>query len=515
MAGPRLAARRYDQLRADQGSKSPLQSLRGGLALLRMSLNIAPALLTAAALSTAAIAQVPPATPYTRQLDLLVTDSSFDGIWRCIDWNQDGDLNDANEVLPYYDENIGSLTLGNPSCIGAAPDGTVYIGDSTSDIIMAMRDANGDGDVHDAGEHRVFFDDSNPAGIAMASIQSLHVDALGRVFLAIANSSSTGVDIIVRLEDQNGDGDALDVGEAIDYHTVPGATSTGDSIPSELAAGPDLNLYYVEAGATGVITKGVYRLADSNFNGNCNDPGERTLFWDTSTIGPNSPFHFGMAIAPDGRFYLSDHSSNETIWTARDANNDGTIDASEQGVFYSTGGSTWWDVVIRDDGSILLCEDQTPDRLVVLTDLNGDGDAMDAGEAVEIYNDTLAANSSLRPRGATFLRGHQLQASPATVALGGSTNFVATTSKPGELAAVFLSLGLAAPASLPPYGFVEVDAINLVPLGFGLSDANSTYLQPFTVPNIPGATGTLAAQAWCGDGFRQYLSNATVLTVTP
>lgn len=471
--------------------------------------------LTAAALSAAAIAQVPSAVPYARSLDLLVTDSSYDGIWRCIDWNQDGDLNDAGEVLPFYDENVGSLVLGNPSCIAAAPDGTVYVGDSTSDIVMAMRDANGDGDAHDPGEHRVFFDDSNPAGIAMASIQGLHVDLLGRVFLAIANSGSTGVDLIVRLEDQNGDGDALDPGEAIDYHTVPGSVANGDSIPSELAAGPDLNLYYTEAGATGVITKGVYRLADANFDGDCNDPGERSLFWDTSTIGASSPFHYGMAIARDGRFYLSDHSSNETIWTARDANGDGVIDATEQGVFYQTAGSTWWDVVIRDDGSVLLCEDQTPDRLVVLRDLNGDGDALDAGEATEIYNDTVAANGNLRPRGATLMRGPELQVSPATVAIGNPTNFFATTNQPGQLVGVFLSIGLAGPVALPPFGQVEIDATQVVALGAGLSDAAQLYTQPFAVPNTPAAIGTLAAQAICGDGFRLFLSNATVLTVTP
>ncbi|MCK5943552.1 MAG: hypothetical protein KAI24_16335 [Planctomycetes bacterium] len=480
-----------------------------------MHLNKTPSLLAAAALAAPAFAQVPPVVPYPRSLDLLIVDSTYDGVWRAVDWNQDGDLDDAGEVLSYYSDAIGSIVLGNPSCIAVAADGTAYVGDSSSDIVMALRDGNGDGDANDPGEHRVFFDDSNPAGIVMASIQSLHVDALGRVFLAIANSGSTGVDMIVMLHDQNGDGDALDAGEAVDYHTVPGSVAAGDSIPSELAAGVDLALYYAEAGATGVITKGVYRLFDSNFDGDCNDPGERSLFWDTSTIGAASPFHYGMAIATDGRFYLSDHSSNETLWTARDANNDGVIDASEQGIYYQTAGSTWWDVVIRDDGAVLLCDDQTPDRITLLRDLNGDGDALDAGEAIEIYTDTIAANGAVRPRGAAFLRGPELLATPATVAIGGTTSFVATTNLPGQLAAVFLSLGLAGPVSAPPFGMVEVDAVNLVPLGFGLSDANQQFTQPLVVPNTPAAIGTLAAQAICGDGFRLFLSNATVLTVTP
>ena len=483
---------------------------------LRMSLSIIWRTATALVTASIAYAQVPTATPYVRQLDLLVTDSSYDGVWRCIDWNQDGDFYDADEVVPYYDEAVGSISLTNNPCIGVAPDGTVYLGYSSVDIILSMRDENGDGDAHDPGEHRVFFDDSNPAGIAMASIQSLHVDLLGRVFLAIANSGSTGLDMIVRLEDLNGDGDALDAGEAVDYHTVPGGTtSTGASIPTELAAGPDLNLYYTEAGVNGPIAKGVYRLADTNADGDCNDPGERSLFWDTSSIGAASPFHWGMAIASDGRFFLSDHSSNETVWTARDDNNNGTIEPNEQSVYYQTSASTWWDVVLRDDGSILLCEDQTPDRLVLLTDLNQDGDALDPGEAVEVYNDTLAANGSLRPRGAAFLRGPELQAIPASASIGTSTSFVATTHAPGDLAAVFLASGVSSPISLAPYGFVEVDAASATPIGFGTSNAAKQFAVPLTIPSNPAIIGTYAAQAWCGDAFRQYLSNPSTLTITP
>ena len=38
---------------------------------------------------------------------------------------------------------------------------------------------------------------------------------------------------------------------------------------------------------------------------------------------------------------------------------------------------------------------------------------------------------------------------------------------------------------------------------------------PFAVPNTPAAVGTIAGQAVCGDAFRLFLSNATVLTITP
>ncbi|MFT4515129.1 MAG: hypothetical protein ACI89X_000897 [Planctomycetota bacterium] len=465
-------------------------------------------------LAATATAQVVPLIPYQRTMDLLVVDATYDGVWRCVDWNQDGDLLDANEVVSFYSDLIGSISLTNPSSISTARNGTVYIGDSSTDSIVALQDLNGDGDANGPGEHRVFFDASNASGIVMATLGGLYVDALGRVFGAVANSGSGGTDVILIFEDLNNDGDANDAGEARDYHTVPGAPATGDSIPTEVLAGPDLNLYYAEAGATGLVTKGVYKLSDTNFDGDCNDAGERSLFWDTSMLGPNAPFHFGMAVDATGRFYVADHSANEQVWSAFDSNGDGVIQPGEATLFYQTSASTWWDIVIREDGTVILCEDQTPDRITQLRDLNNDGDAMDPGEATEIYDDTLASNPGLRPRGAALMRAPLLTVNPPSVPFGQLTTFLAETSKPVELAAVFLSTGLAGPVSLAPYGSIEINAAVLLPLGFGLSDTNGIFSQPFAVPNTAAAIGTYAAQAICGDGYRLFLSNAALLTVT-
>ncbi|MFN0253689.1 MAG: hypothetical protein ACKV2T_42870, partial [Kofleriaceae bacterium] len=51
---------------------------------------------------TLVAAQVPPALPFARTLDLLVVDSSYDGVWRLADFNQDGDYNDPGEISSYY-----------------------------------------------------------------------------------------------------------------------------------------------------------------------------------------------------------------------------------------------------------------------------------------------------------------------------------------------------------------------------------------------------------------------------
>ena len=480
-----------------------------------MQLRNAATILLATVLAQHATCQFIPVHPYERTMDVLVVDSTFDGVWRLIDWNQDGDYNDANEATAYYSDTVGSVTLASPTCIVTGYDGTTYVGDSNVDLILAMRDDNGDGDANDAGEHRVFFDGSNVAGLVMASIGGITVDRLDRVFASVANSS-IGTDVIFLLEDLNGDGDANDTGEASEYCNIPGSTgSTAHSIPVDILIGPDLNVYYADIGVNGAITKGVYRLADLNFDGDCNDAGEVQPFWLPISTGGNNQFFFGLAVDQIGAWYISDHGNDEKVLRAFDTNANGMIEPSEVTLFYQTAASTWWDIVVRDDGSLLLCEDQGNDRLTMLQDSNADGDALDAGESVEVYDDSVAQNNAVRPRGASMMRAPLLGAQPATVQIGNPTTFVAATNKPVELAAVFLSIAPAPAASLAPFGTVEIDVSQFLSLGFGVSDASGNYSQSFTVPNNPAAVGTFAAQALCGDATRLYLSNAALLTVTP
>jgi DNA-binding beta-propeller fold protein YncE len=270
------------------------------------------------AVAATATAQVPPAIPFARTLDLVVVDLTYDGVWRLVDFDQNGDFNGPGETMPYFVNGSSGITFASPTCIAVAHDGTVYVGESSTDFIAAMRDQDGDGDADDPGEARVFFDLSNASLLQLESIQGICVDRLGRVFATDANA-----DRILILEDLNGDGDANDLSEARVYHDVPGTAAGGDSIPTAVLAGLDGNLYFTDNGATGVIPKGVYRLEDLTFDGDCNDPGERTLFWAPTAAA--SPFLYGLAIDASFRFYLSDHSTNEQVLTAFDADGSGTI----------------------------------------------------------------------------------------------------------------------------------------------------------------------------------------------
>lgn len=470
------------------------------------------AVLAASQLLALATAQVPPALPWPRTLDLLVVDSTFDGIWRLADQNQDGDYEDAGEITVYYSDAVGAYVWSSPWAIATAVDGTVYASDVGTDAIYALRDGNGDGDANDPGEHRIFFDGTNAAGLPIPQAYGLTVDAIGRVFVAVNNASSpAGPDRILKLEDLNADGDALDANEATDYYSLPGTTGAlALSIPTKVVVGPDGNVYYTEAG-TG-FTKGVWRLVDSNQNGHCNDAGEASLFWTPPFTA--SPNYWALAVDASGHFLVADHSNNEQVWRAQDANQNGTIEPAEQTLFHQSTGSFWYDVVVRDDGSVLLSDSDTTDKVTALRDLNADGDALDLGETTLAYFATTASQA-IATRGAAMLRAPLLELSPPIVPIGQTTQIVARASKPGDLTVTVMSIGLGPNFPLAPWGQVEIDVTVFVSVGVGFADPSGLFTLPFAVPNNPAVIGTYAFQSLSGDLFRLFLSNAAVMTVTP
>jgi hypothetical protein len=315
------------------------------------------------------------------------------------------------------------------------------------------------------------------------------------------------------VEDLNGDGDANDAGEVFDFYTVPNSvTPAGVSIPTKAVIGPDLCVYYTEVGTGTAYPKGVYRLNDLNQDGDCNDPGEAAMFWTPPVA--TTPFYWGLAVDQQGWFYVSDHSTNEKVWRAKDLNGNGTIESNEQTLFYQTAASTWWDIVVRDDGVIFLCESQSPDRVTRVVDLNGDGDALDAGESFQAY-DSTAAPTPLGVRGLAFQRAPLLQAQPPVAPIGTTTNLVTQTAMPGDLTLLVMSVGLGPAFQLPPFGTVEVDVAAFASVGLGFADAQGYFGLPVSIPNNPSVIGAYAFQSLAGNQFRLFLTNAVALTVTP
>lgn len=476
----------------------------------------------AAALAVAgfAAAQQPaPTLPYLRTLDLLMVDNGDENVWRLSDFNQDGDYYDAGEQLLYYDDLAFGDVLQTATGIACSPTGTAYVCDSNRDIVLSLRDLNLDGDALDAGEANVFFDSAtNASGILMISANSIVVDQLGRVYVLSANSGTSPIgDVIIELQDLNADGDANDLGEAKYYCDIPGSgASTGASVPTRFALGLDGAFYYGDIGTA--VTKGVYRAFDADNSGFV-DPTEVSLWWVPPSFA-TSPAWYGFAFDLAGQLYVANHgggsTSNKSVHRAFDFNASGVIDAGlpEETLAYTwTGGSaTFWDLLRRDDDSLLLM-DGIADAIYQLKDLNFDGDFDDAGEFTPVFDDTTVG-LVLDPRAMAMLRAPELVMSPATIPIGGTTNFEVRTSKPFDICLSVASLSLIPPVSLPPWGNLEIDPFSVIPFGSGLADAQGLFVSPLTFNNDPSLIGSYGCAALCGDLYRLYLTNGAPLTVT-
>ncbi|MBX3462581.1 MAG: hypothetical protein KF830_05390 [Planctomycetes bacterium] len=477
----------------------------------------------AAALGLAAhaAAQIPaPSLPYTRTFDLLVADTTNDVVHRLSDFNQDGDYNDPGEVLLFY----SGAGLSNPTGIACAPDGTAYVVDSSTDIVLALRDINYDGDCNSPGEAVVFFDSANNAsGVMLGAAFGIAADQMGRVWVLTANQSSPiqGVDGIVKLEDLNGDGDANDLGEAVYFLQVPGSGgSLGFSNPSEFAIGFDGAFYLADAGSS--VTKGIYRAFDADSSGliDTSDPNEWSLWWVPPYVG-TSPAWWGFAFDFSGHLYVANHGGGASvvkeIWRALDVDASGVIDAGEQQLAYAqpvAASATWWDMLRVDDGSFLL-GNGSADNITRLRDLDFDGNFNGPGEAAVVFDKNLAGVPTLDIRAMAVYRAPMLEMSPSTIVIGGSTNFVVRAVKPFDITVTGASLGLIPPISLPPYGTLEIDPLSLIIFGTGLADAAGYFVSPLNFNNDPSLIGSYGCTALSGDFYRLFLSNGDLLTVTP
>jgi len=322
-----------------------------------------------------------------------VSDTTDDAIWRCVDLNSDGDVDDAGEVVTFYDDLTGSLMLSNNSGLHTAPDGTVYVCDTTEDCVFKFRDGNADGDANDPGEHAIWFDGrvgGNASNVALNSASNLVYQASsGAWFASSSNTGTAGtVDAIIRMKDLNSDGDANDLGEASEYWIYTATTGTGDSILSAVEIGADDNVYFFDTGSVGLAGKGVYRLVDLNADGDANDAGEVAPFFiPTATIAVSA---WSLALGTDGWFYTAD-TGNDVIWRFRDLNADGdAMDPGEGGIWWTVGATSLiWNIAIAPDGALYALESTTPQRTIRLFDADANG-SIGAGEFSTIYNETAS-----------------------------------------------------------------------------------------------------------------------------
>lgn len=330
----------------------------------------------------------------------LVSDSAGDRIIQCFDFDQNGDYAGAGELVVFYDDVNGAIPMTNNVGLLRLPSGEVFVTDTSEDTILSLRDLNSDGDALDLGEARVWFDGTsgNPTGVELTSARGMWLDPDGSLWVASANTNGGGNDAIVRLKDINGDGDANDSNEQIEYYVIQPGGSTGDSIPVAVSRGADGAIYYVDTASSGPLVKGVYRLQDLDGSGVIDAPNESTLFFAPPTPG-TAPFFWDLGQDELGRFYIAD-TGNDVIWRFFDTDGNGTIDptAESQMVYEANGSSLIWEITPASDGSIYLAEDQNPDRLLRLVDSDGDGLFLSPGDVQTIYDETTAVDNIGSPK---------------------------------------------------------------------------------------------------------------------
>lgn len=486
-----------------------------------MRMNLKMILLTGAAVasSTLATAQVFPTAPYSRTFDLLLSERTSENVLRLRDLDQDGDYNDAGEAFVFFTNGpatVSGITLASTVGIACAPNGTAYVVTSSSDEVVALRDLNGDGDADDASEARVFFSSANNAsGILLGSAQSITVDALGRVVVLTSGGGTptVGIDAILILQDLTPDGDAEDAGEAFYWCQIPNASGSGaHSLPSEFAIAADGSIFYSDIGTGGPVAKGIYRAQDLNASGTANDPGEVTLWWVPPFTGTGVSW-YGMAFDAAGNLYVSNHGSgNRNLYRAFDTNGIGGIDASEQLLCYSTASSTtFWDLALRDDGTLLMI-DGTANVVLSLRDLTNDGDFFDPGEVVNALDVTVAGFPTADPRAMAFLRAPQLTMS-SPVSIGTPATWYMQTAEPFDLAVAFGAASIVPPIPVPPFGNLEIDPSTLILFGLAVSDVACQASYTLVLASDPALLGTYGCQAWCGELSRMFLSNPAPFTI--
>ncbi|MBI4585350.1 MAG: hypothetical protein HY717_15150 [Planctomycetes bacterium] len=319
--------------------------------------------------------------PWPRGRALLVADSSLDRVVRLEDRDGSGTIDPvvAGDALVFYDDASPGPDLSTPSGVASAPDGTVFLLDGgTLDAVLRLSDRNGDGDANDDGEVLIFYNASSP-GPNLSTPNSLVYAADGTLYLA-DDGKLKG--LILGLKDKNGDGDALDDGEWWIVYDSQAVEGSGAPLP---VLGDIEALAVTAAGAlfvTDATQQAVARLQDLNGDGDAMDAGEAALFYQPQGAHPFADPE-GIAVNADGEVFATDEDTGLVV-RLFDSNGDGRAEgAGEVRIFVDATAPAFPrdtnDLMARDDG-VLLVLDGSRDQVFWIADGDGDGIAFSPGE---------------------------------------------------------------------------------------------------------------------------------------
>src|SRR2546426_7806107 len=170
------------------------------------------------------------------------------------------------------------------------------------------------------------------------------------------------------------------LGEIFDFYddSSPGPDL---STPSHMAVGPHGEVLFLDGGSLDAVVA----LVDKNGDGDANDDGEVSIFYDKSAGGPKFSTPNTLIAAPDGSFYVADDGKTAPrIVRLKDLNGDGdALDPDEARIVYDM---TALSLPLLEDveslaispQGLLFAGDTTLQAIFTLRDLNGNGDFLDS-----------------------------------------------------------------------------------------------------------------------------------------
>jgi len=374
----------------------------------------------------------------------LVCDSSDDRVVRIEDLDGDGTLT-AAEVSIYYDDSSPGPDLSTPNHLLPWNDGHLLCDGGTLDAILRLTDLNLDGDANDPGEVSVFYDNS-ASGPPLAVPSGLAVGPDGALFVS---DDGAGVRAVLRLRDLNGDGDALDGGESAIFFDESGGLMPPLTDPESVAIAPGGALLVGDS-ANGRIV----RLVDLDGDGTALGPGEASEFYNVTgavLLGDIDAIQVDAA----GQVYVVDENDG-TIVRLTDLDGDGSaLDPGELLIFHSplepaSLVSDPNDAILIGPARVVVV-DGALDAVVLLEDLDGDGAALGPAETRVLFADggvSLSTPHGIAPLGATEAPPPGLQLDAIEPAIGDAA---------GGTELLLFGAGFSAPLSVS-FGSVSVPA---------------------------------------------------------
>ncbi|QOJ00006.1 MAG: hypothetical protein HRU70_05695 [Phycisphaeraceae bacterium] len=335
-----------------------------------------------------------PAFTAAGQPGILLADRNIDALWRLVDADGNNQIADPSEVSLFFDGTnaAGTLAPQNPTALNSWFDGRVVMGDQVNRCVYVLRDLDGDGNAQGVGESLVAADASNLSGASFAFPVGVAFDSAGVAYVVNAGNA-LGADAVYRLVDLNGDGDFNDEGEITAYVGEGGfGPGNGPFSPQEAFFDPSNTMFIRNSSSSGVAVHGVYRAVDLNHNGKADDPGEFTLFFGPGNASGLST-SAGFAVEPDplrpGSIYMLLIATGgvDVVYRLTDLNGDGdAMDSGESVEVWRTGetGFTSIDLLALADGSLLV-SDNSGKRVARLEDLDDDGLFSTTGERTDYF----------------------------------------------------------------------------------------------------------------------------------